>query len=107
MSTPAEILTAGGLTDADLIVQAASTTGLPLAILAAMIEKESPKHTYGGDVDGVYSPSWRSQAVAARQSADLDLLIFSPTFDPRLVNRLASSSLPLACSRSRPMRMSN
>ena len=35
MATPTEILAAGGLTNADLIVQAATATGVPLAILAA------------------------------------------------------------------------
>ena len=56
MSTPAEILAAGGLVNADLIVQAASATGLPLPILAAMAEKESGgKNIYGHDAGGVFS----------------------------------------------------
>ena len=50
MVTPTEILTAGGLTNADLIVQAATATGIPLAIAAAMIQKESGgKNVYGHD----------------------------------------------------------
>ncbi len=50
MATPTEILTAGGLVNADLIVQAATTTGIPLAIAAAMIQKESGgKNVYGHD----------------------------------------------------------
>lgn len=50
MATPTEILTAGGLTNADLIVQAATATGIPLAIAAAMIQKESGgKNVYGHD----------------------------------------------------------
>lgn len=64
MSTPAEILTAGGLANADLIVQAASTTGLPLAILAAMIEKESGgKNIYGHDAGGVFSVAGQNVEV--------------------------------------------
>ena len=50
MATPTEILTAGGLVNADLIVQAATATGVPLAIAAAMIQKESGgKNVYGHD----------------------------------------------------------
>lgn len=50
MATPTEILTAGGLANADLIVQAATATGIPLAIAAAMIQKESGgKNVYGHD----------------------------------------------------------
>ena len=50
MVTPTEILAAGGLVNADLIVQAASATGVPLAIAAAMIQKESGgKNVYGHD----------------------------------------------------------
>ena len=41
MATPTEILTAGGLVNADLIVQAATATGVPLAIAAALIQKET------------------------------------------------------------------
>ena len=64
MSTPAEILAAGGLANADLIVQAASTTGLPLAILAAMIEKESGgKNIYGHDAGGVFSVAGQNVEV--------------------------------------------
>lgn len=64
MATPTEILTAGGLTNADLIVQAASTTGLPLAILAAMIEKESGgKNIYGHDAGGVFSVAGQNVEV--------------------------------------------
>ena len=56
MATPTEILTAGGLVNADLIVQAASATGVPLAIAAAMIQKETGgKNIYGHDAGGVYS----------------------------------------------------
>lgn len=56
MATPTEILAAGGLTNADLIVQAASATGVPLAIAAAMIQKETGgKNIYGHDAGGVYS----------------------------------------------------
>lgn len=50
MATPTEILAAGGLVNADLIVQAATATGIPLAIAAAMIQKESGgKNVYGHD----------------------------------------------------------
>ena len=50
MATSAEILAAGGLVNADLIVQAATATGIPLAIAAAMIQKESGgKNVYGHD----------------------------------------------------------
>ena len=50
MATPAEILTAGGLANADLIVQAAGATGVPLAIAAALIQKETGgKNVYGHD----------------------------------------------------------
>ena len=50
MATPAEILTTGGLANADLIVQAATATGIPLAIAAAMIQKETGgKNVYGHD----------------------------------------------------------
>lgn len=64
MATPTEILTAGGLVNADLIVQAASTTGLPLAILAAMIEKESGgKNIYGHDAGGVFSVAGQNVEV--------------------------------------------
>ena len=56
MATPAQILAAGGLVNADLIVQAASATGVPLAIAAAMIQKETGgKNIYGHDAGGVYS----------------------------------------------------
>lgn len=57
MVTPAEILTAGGLVNADLIVQAAGATGVPLAILAAMVQKESGgQNIYGRDGKGTASP---------------------------------------------------
>ena len=57
MATPTEILTAGGLTNADLIVQAAPATGIPLAILAAMVQKESGgKNIYGRDGKDTASP---------------------------------------------------
>ena len=36
MATPAEILAAGGLANTDLIVQAASATGVPLAMASSM-----------------------------------------------------------------------
>lgn len=50
MANPAETLAAGGLVNADLIVQAASATGIPLAIAAAMIQKESGgRNVYGHD----------------------------------------------------------
>lgn len=64
MATPAEILAAGGLTNADLIVQAASATGLPLPILAAMVQKESGgQNVYGHDADGVFSTLYGSVTV--------------------------------------------
>ena len=57
MATPAEILTTGGLANADLIVQAATATGVPLAILAAMIQKESGgQNIYGRDGKDTASP---------------------------------------------------
>ena len=57
MASPAEILAAGGLTNADLIVQAATATGIPLAILAAMVQKESGgQNIYGRDGKGTTSP---------------------------------------------------
>ena len=57
MATPAEILAAGGLTNADLIVQAATATGIPLAILAAMVQKESGgQNIYGRDGKDTASP---------------------------------------------------
>ena len=57
MATPTEILTAGGLANADLIVQAASATGLPLPILAAMAQKESGgQNIYGRDGKDTASP---------------------------------------------------
>ena len=57
MATPTEILTAGGLANADLIVQAATATGIPLAILAAMVQKESGgKNIYGRDGKDTASP---------------------------------------------------
>ena len=57
MATPTEILAAGGLVNADLIVQAASATGVPLAILAAMVQKESGgQNIYGRDGKDTASP---------------------------------------------------
>lgn len=57
MATPTEILTAGGLANADLIVQAATATGIPLAILAAMVQKESGgQNIYGRDGKDTASP---------------------------------------------------
>lgn len=57
MATPAEILTTSGLANADLIVQAASATGVPLAILAAMVQKESGgQNIYGRDGKDTASP---------------------------------------------------
>ena len=57
MATPTEVLTAGGLTNADLIVQAATATGIPLAILAAMVQKESGgQNIYGRDGKDTASP---------------------------------------------------
>ena len=57
MASPAEILAAGGLTNADLIVQAATATGIPLAILAAMVQKESGgQNIYGRDGKDTASP---------------------------------------------------
>ena len=57
MATPAEILAAGGLVNADLIVQAAGATGVPLAILAAMVQKESGgQNIYGRDGKDTASP---------------------------------------------------
>ena len=56
MSTPAEILTAGGLANADSIVLAAHQTGVPLEIAAALIEKESGgRNIYGHDVGGIFA----------------------------------------------------
>lgn len=50
MATPTEILAAGGLVNADLIVQAATATGIPLAIAAALIQKETGgQNIYGHD----------------------------------------------------------
>ena len=64
MATPTEILTTGGLANADLIVQAASATGLPLPILAAMVQKESGgQNVYGHDAGGVYSTLYGSVTV--------------------------------------------
>ena len=57
MASPAEILAAGGLANADLIVQAATATGIPLAILAAMVQKESGgQNIYGRDGKDTASP---------------------------------------------------
>ena len=57
MATPAEILTTSGLANADLIVQAATATGIPLAILAAMVQKESGgQNIYGRDGKDTASP---------------------------------------------------
>ena len=56
MASPAEILTAGGLVNADLIVLAAHQTGVPLEIAAALIEKESGgRNIYGHDVGGIFA----------------------------------------------------
>jgi hypothetical protein len=64
MATPTEILTTGGLVNADLIVQAASATGVPLAVLAAMVEKETGgKNIYGHDAGGVFSTLYGSVTV--------------------------------------------
>ena len=64
MATPTEILTAGGLANADLIVQAASATGLPLPILAAMVQKESGgQNVYGHDAGGVFSVAGQNVEV--------------------------------------------
>ena len=64
MATPTEILAAGGLVNADLIVQAASATGLPLPILAAMVQKESGgQNVYGHDAGGVFSTLYGSVTV--------------------------------------------
>ena len=64
MATPTEILTAGGLANADLIVQAATATGIPLAILAAMVQKESGgQNVYGHDAGGVFSTLYGSVTV--------------------------------------------
>lgn len=64
MATPTETLAAGGLVNTDLIVQAASATGVPLAVLAAMVEKETGgKNIYGHDVGGVFSTLYGSVTV--------------------------------------------
>ena len=69
MATPAEILAAGGLANADLIVQAATATGIPLAIAAAMIQKETGgKNVYGHDGSietgpGVFSTKYGPVAI--------------------------------------------
>ena len=56
MASPAEILTAGGLANADSIVLAAHQTGVPLEIAAALIEKESGgRNIYGHDVGGIFA----------------------------------------------------
>ena len=50
------VLAAGGLSNAGLIVEAADRTGVPLAIAAAMVEKESGgRNVYGHDTGGVFS----------------------------------------------------
>ena len=62
MATPTEILTTGGLVNADLIVQAATATGVPLAIAAALIQKETGgQNIYGhdGSVETGTSPRTR------------------------------------------------
>ena len=62
--TPAEIFAKHGLANADLIVQAASATGLPLAVLAAMVQKESGgQNVYGHDAGGVFSTLYGSVTV--------------------------------------------
>ena len=54
--TAADILTAGGLANADVIVLAAYQVGVPLEIAAALIEKESRgRNIYGHDVGGIFS----------------------------------------------------
>lgn len=80
MATPTEILTAGGLVNADLIVQSATATGIPLAIAAAMIQKESGgKNVYGHDGSaetgpGVFSTKYGPVVIGGTtyaQSSDI------------------------------------
>lgn len=56
--TSAETLSQYGLHNAEIIVQVAEETGVPLWIAAAYIEKESGgRNVYGNDYGGVYSTS--------------------------------------------------
>lgn len=56
MATPTEILAAGGMHNAEQIVTAAEKTGVELAVLAAMIQKESNgRNVYGHDSGGIFS----------------------------------------------------
>lgn len=58
------VLAAGGLSNAGLIVEAADRTGVPLAIAAAMVEKESGgRNVYGHDTGGVFSVPGRDIEV--------------------------------------------
>lgn len=64
MTTPAGVLTAGGLSHADAIVRAAADVGLPLHIAAALVAKESGgRNIYGHDAGGVFST--RDGAITA------------------------------------------
>ena len=64
MATPADILTAGGLTNAPAITAAADTAGIPLEIAAALIEKESGgRNIYGHDAGGIFSTPGRDIEV--------------------------------------------
>ena len=60
----ASVLAAGGLANAGLIVEAADRTGVPLAIAAAMVEKESGgRNVYGHDTGGAFSVPGRDIEV--------------------------------------------
>ena len=96
MATPTEILTAGGLVNADLIVQAATATGVPLAIAAAMIQKESGgRNVYGHDAGGVYSTLTGPVVVSGivyETGADIPVTAFSFVEFLRLVTAGAKSN---------------
>lgn len=56
MSTAQDVLTAGGISNADALVRAANDTGLPLGVAAALIAKESyGQNIYGHDSGGALS----------------------------------------------------
>ena len=59
-----QVLTAGGLANAALIVEAADKAGMPLEIVAALIQKESGgRNVYGHDTGGVFSVPGRDIEV--------------------------------------------
>lgn len=65
------VLAAGGLANAGLIVEAADRTGIPLAIAAAMVEKESGgRNVYGHDTGGVFSVPGRDIEVTPSNFAE-------------------------------------